>query len=631
MDGSPAVDTGKPAAGSRGGRAFTAAALALLPALVAGGVALAARREAAQVAATAETAAAVAAAAADVRLDLLRARLESLAADPATALSGDAAGLVRALSEEPAFGALHRVGVDGTPVATAPPVTALDQAALNLEVPIAGSAGERLVATVAPEALVAPLAERLAAPSGPAALPAGTRVRLVAAGAPPADPGAAVVAEAPIGTRGFRVRVEVPPATGRAAVRFRLGAGLLGLAAAAAAGLAFAAALLGRRRDEAREPVPAEMTDDFEEEGGEDPVPINPILHDVATALTLAGAEARRLADGEAGPLDPPQADVARQLAARIDGLIRLVRQLLEEHAGGEAVGQRLDPRPASLRDLAAVAVDGARPLATARGIELVIEPAAEGADSLVGYWDADSLGRVIANVVDNAMKYTPAGGRILVSVSRDGRAALLTVRDTGAGLAADEVQAVFEAGRRGSAAERLGAPGLGLGLATSRAIVTAHGGRIWLESPGSGQGATAVIRLPLDRRRAPRGHGRWPARVDWGGGQELTATVETLSRSGAAVRLSVAPPVGALIALRIAGLPGEDPSGAPAQGDEEVAAIGRVVRILDEGHPTESEGRSAGAPDPRAPLAAIAFAEVGPGTGARLERAVAAATPARA
>ncbi|HEX7126436.1 MAG TPA: HAMP domain-containing sensor histidine kinase [Thermodesulfobacteriota bacterium] len=352
---------------------------------------------------------------------------------------------------------------------------------------------------------------------------------------------------------------------------------------------------------------------------------INPILHDLATALTLAGAEARRLADGEAGPLEPAQADVARQLAARIEGLMRLVRMLLEEQARGEP---RLDPRPASLRRLAAEGVDAARPLATARGVEIVLREAVEGADALVGYWDADSLRRVIVNVLDNAIKYTPAGGRIDVSVDRDGRAALLAVRDTGAGVAADEIEAVFEPGRRGSAAGRLGAPGLGLGLATSRAIVAAHGGRIWLESNGDGQGTAAMVRLPLDRRRAPRGHGRWPARVDWGGGQELAGTVETLSRSGAAVRLSVAPPVGALVALRISGLPADD---AASAGDDEVAAIGRVVRILEEGHASASEGRPAGAPDPREPIAAIAFAEVGPGTGARLDRAVAAAATVRA
>lgn len=614
-----------------------AVVVAVLPVLVAGGVALvlAARREARQVAATAETAAAVAAAAADVRMDLLRARLESLAADPETTRSGDAAALVRALSEEPAFGALHRVGADGTALEAAPPVAALDQSALHLEVAIAGAPGERLVATVSPEALVAPLAERLDVPPGPAALPVGTRVRLVGAGAPPPDARAGVVAEAPLATPGFRVRVEVPPATGRAPARSRLGAGLLGLAAAAAAGLAFAAALIGRRRPgpavteapAAGEPAAIHRTDELEP-GGEDTVPINPILHDLATGLTLAGAEARRLADGDAGSLETPAAGVSRQLAARLEGLIRLVRNLLEERAGGDASAQMLDPRPASLRDLAAEAVEAVRPLATGRGVEVILEAAEEGADRLVGYWDPDSLRRVIANVLDNAMKYTPALGRIFVQVARDGRAAVLAVRDTGAGLAPEETEAVFEAGRRGSAAGRLGAPGLGLGLATSRAIVAAHGGRIWLESPGSGQGTTAMVRLPLDRRRAPRGHGRWPARVDWGGGQELAATVETLSRAGAAVRLSVAPPVGALVALRIAGLPAEEAAGG---GDEEVAAIGRVVRILEEGHPTGSEGRPAGAPDPRATLAAIAFAEVGPGTGARLERAVAAATPARA
>jgi signal transduction histidine kinase len=580
--------------------------------------------------------AATAAAAVDARVDTLRARLDALAAEADTAGSASEPRLAAALTEEPGFASLHRIGAADAPLAAAPPVAGLAAAGLPLMASMPGGAGA-LVATLAPEALLAPLVAHLRDAAPGARLPADTRLSLAPrpAGSPPAG---TIVAEAPLATSGWRVRVEVPNALGH--VRARLAGGLAALLAASAAGVALGAAALRRRsRVESADapsagapPSPsAELAPGPTAMNGDDAMASRSLLHDIATSLTLAGVDARRLADGEAGLLEAGPADLARQLAARIEAVSRLVRSALADSGpGGEADIEPTDRRPLSLLALAEDAVDAVAGTAQARRIDLAVESPSPGDESLVGFWDSDSLGRVIGNLLHNALKYTPPGGAIRVSVRRDGRAALLAVRDTGVGVRADELEAVFEAGRRGSAAARTGAPGLGLGLATCRAIVQAHGGRIWIESGGEGQGSTAAVRLPLDRRRAPRGHGRWPARVDWGGGREVEATVETISRSGAAVRLPVAPPVGALVAVRIAGLPreaGVATDGAPVApgGDEEVAALGRVVRILEAGHP-EGEGRPAGAPDAREPLAAIAFAEVGPGTGARLERAAATA-----
>jgi signal transduction histidine kinase len=631
--------------GSSGGdraaerRGLTAVLVGLLPVLVAGGIALAlvARRESAAVAAAAETAAAVAASALDARVDALRARLDALAAERDLPAAEGQARLVHALGQEPAFGALFRIAPDGTPIGTAPPVSVLEGRAFAISAPL--PAGGRLVASLAADAMLAPLRAHVEeAPRG-APLPGGTRLLLVSEETPPADD--ALVAERSLETEGWRVRVEVPRAALAARIRPRLIGGLLALIAAGAAGVAAAAALFERRRARGTAgparpgaaPVDAgPLAAQPVSFGRDDDVTTRALLHDLATAITLAASEARRLADGEAGALEPRQADLARQLASRIDGMSRLLRGAMVEAgsaAGPEADRPDLpaDRGPSSLADLAADGVEAASALAARRQVDLRFEPPTADDGPLVGYWDADGLRRVIANLVHNAIKYTPAGGGVRVSVRRDGRAALLRVQDSGAGLVPGEIEAVFDAGRRGSAATRMATPGLGLGLATCRAIVSAHGGRVWLESEGPGKGALASVRLPLDRRRAPRGHGRWPARIDWGSGQEIEATVETLSRSGAAVRLSVAPPVGALVALRITGLPGEGPGAAT---DDEVAALGRVVRILEEGHPTEREGRPAGAPDARAPIAAIAFAEVGPGTGARLERAVAAVSGVR-
>ena len=107
---------------------------------------------------------------------------------------------------------------------------------------------------------------------------------------------------------------------------------------------------------------------------------------------------------------------------------------------------------------------------------------------------DRTRLEQVAANLIDNAVKYTAAGGRVDVEVARDGGRALLRVRDTGAGIPADELPRIWDRLFRGdtSRAER----GLGLGLSLVKAIVEAHGGSVAVESE-PGHGSTFMIALP--------------------------------------------------------------------------------------------------------------------------------------
>jgi signal transduction histidine kinase len=101
---------------------------------------------------------------------------------------------------------------------------------------------------------------------------------------------------------------------------------------------------------------------------------------------------------------------------------------------------------------------------------------------------------QVAANLIDNAVKYTPTGGRVEVSVRADGDKAVLAVRDSGAGIPADELPRIWDRLFRGdtSRAER----GLGLGLSLVRAIVQAHHGTVDVRSE-PGAGSTFTVRLP--------------------------------------------------------------------------------------------------------------------------------------
>jgi signal transduction histidine kinase len=111
---------------------------------------------------------------------------------------------------------------------------------------------------------------------------------------------------------------------------------------------------------------------------------------------------------------------------------------------------------------------------------------------------DRARLEQVAANLIDNAIKYTAAGGRVDVAVRRDNGSAILEVRDTGVGIPADEISRIWDRLFRGdsSRTER----GLGLGLSFVKAIVTAHGGTVDVSSE-PGRGSTFTVRLPAIRQ----------------------------------------------------------------------------------------------------------------------------------
>lgn len=120
-------------------------------------------------------------------------------------------------------------------------------------------------------------------------------------------------------------------------------------------------------------------------------------------------------------------------------------------------------------------------------------------ADQLVGLWDAHLLRRVVSNLISNAVKYSPRGGRVEIETGRAADdLAQVEVRDQGMGLTTEEAATVFDRFVRAERARAQGIPGLGLGLYACRGIVAAHGGTLVLRSDGPGKGTTVVVALPL-------------------------------------------------------------------------------------------------------------------------------------
>jgi signal transduction histidine kinase len=212
--------------------------------------------------------------------------------------------------------------------------------------------------------------------------------------------------------------------------------------------------------------------------------------HELKTPLAVIRAYAQLLARRE-----PADRRALEAIQRQVDRLSRLVQQLLDTSR------LRLDPgpgRPEPL-DLAALArdvMDRIRPSAPAHELEV----RADGPVNVVA--ERERLGRVLTCLVDNAVRFSPGGGRVRLVVSRAGEEALVSVEDEGVGIPLDRQAQIFERYYRAHAGTPQDYGGLGLGLGMSREIVERHGGRMWFES-SPGAGSKFHFGLPLRREDA--------------------------------------------------------------------------------------------------------------------------------
>jgi PAS domain S-box-containing protein len=155
----------------------------------------------------------------------------------------------------------------------------------------------------------------------------------------------------------------------------------------------------------------------------------------------------------------------------------------------------RLEMAPADLLAVVAAALDTARPAIEAKEQELFVDL---GPRPVTVLGDANRLQQVAWNLLSNATKFTPPGGRIEVRLEPRGREAVLSVSDTGQGISASFLPYAFDRFRQADSTSRRRQGGLGLGLAIVRQIVELHGGTVQAASAGEGLGATFTVRLPL-------------------------------------------------------------------------------------------------------------------------------------
>ncbi len=174
----------------------------------------------------------------------------------------------------------------------------------------------------------------------------------------------------------------------------------------------------------------------------------------------------------------------------------RLVDSLLDI-SRMEAGETELALEPANLPQLIQSAVIRVSPVLQSRGIASQVFMPAHLPRILI---DIDKIDRVLINLLDNAIKFTPAGGQISVKAELQGAHIAVSINDTGSGVPPEQRDQIFERFARGSNGSSSLVRGFGLGLTFCRLAVEAHGGKIWIEDGEGGVGCKSIFTLPLER-----------------------------------------------------------------------------------------------------------------------------------
>ncbi len=189
--------------------------------------------------------------------------------------------------------------------------------------------------------------------------------------------------------------------------------------------------------------------------------------------------------------------DTLKRPAEAIERQVGRLSKVLDDLLDMVRISRKTDLKlePVSLQQVVSAAVVATQGAADSHRREVTVEMPE---DPLFVNADAPRLEQALANVLHNAVKYSPQQGRIRVRVAREGQEALMCVQDQGIGIAAEELPRIFELSFRGRAGKKRVEGGLGIGLHIARALIQGHGGSIEARSEGPGKGSEFIVRVPL-------------------------------------------------------------------------------------------------------------------------------------
>jgi len=222
------------------------------------------------------------------------------------------------------------------------------------------------------------------------------------------------------------------------------------------------------------------------------------VSHDLRAPLTFMRGYATMLP--MVGGLNDKQREYLEKILRGIGQMGELIDDLLD--LGRIEAGVGLERKSCHLGAVLVEAVDSVRARATSvKGLTLRLEPAE---DVAIISGDAALLRQAVTNLVDNALKYSPNGGTVIVGLSLRNGQAVIRVADTGIGIAPEDQVRLFEKFYRIKRRDTVNIRGTGLGLAIVKSIVERHGGRVWVESELD-KGSTFYISLPLSEPGSPK------------------------------------------------------------------------------------------------------------------------------
>jgi signal transduction histidine kinase len=235
--------------------------------------------------------------------------------------------------------------------------------------------------------------------------------------------------------------------------------------------------------------------------------------HELKTPINVILGYLELLQEGIYGEPTPKQREILATLTKQANTLTRLVKRLLDI-SRFEASGGKLDIRRVDLKRLLTALEDSFSVLAMQREIQFTVNHG-EGLPASV-MWDEDRINEVLGNLISNAFKFTPRGGKVSLAVMPDDARVKITVKDTGAGISADQLPHIFDKFYQANNQAQAATKGTGLGLAIAKEIVEAHGGQISVESE-VGKGTMFVVTIPTNppagkRRREPAPESKEPA-----------------------------------------------------------------------------------------------------------------------
>lgn len=220
--------------------------------------------------------------------------------------------------------------------------------------------------------------------------------------------------------------------------------------------------------------------------------------HQLRTPLTAIKGYASMLLEGGFGKLSVKALEVITKMAISTENLIRLISDLLNL-SRIESGKIQYEMASNDVVKILSDAVDGLK--VKAEKLELNLQFENTAGTEFSAMCDKDKIREVFINLVDNAVKYTKRNGKVLISINRIRDQIRISVKDDGLGISVENMHKLFVKFARAEDAARFDPNGLGLGLYFAKRVVEDHGGKIWVESEGTGKGSTFFVELPIQQK----------------------------------------------------------------------------------------------------------------------------------